>query len=88
MVHLVAVLRNEPRLEHLGRCVSHISLVLSHSDRCVSVTWSEPGGIAWAGEQGFVVERAEYRERKFWARAVVEERGVVAAVLERLESAD
>jgi hypothetical protein len=84
MLHLVGVLREDPRLEPFGRSVSHASLVFSHAERCVAVAWSEPGGIAWAGEQGFHVCLVDFREMESWRHAFVEEIGVVAAVLERL----
>ncbi len=86
MLHLISVLRHDPRLEHFGRWGSHVSLIASDSDRLVSVAWSEPGGMAWAGEQGFVVSRVEFRNMTSWGKVVVEEHEVVAAILERLES--
>jgi hypothetical protein len=85
MLHLISVVREDHRLEHCGRWVSHVSLIVSDSDRLVSVAWSEPGGIAWVGEQGFVVSRVDFRKMTSWEEVVVEEHGVVPAILERLE---
>jgi len=84
MLHLVSVLRDEPQLVHCARWVSHVSVVLSDADRHVSIAWSEPGGMAWAGEQGFVVIRVGFDTMTSSEHVVVEEDGVVAAVLERL----
>jgi hypothetical protein len=85
MLHLSSVLRHDRRLEPYGRWVSHVSLIVSDADRLVSIAWSEPGGMAWMGEQGFVVSRVDFRNMTSWDEVVVEEHGVVPAVLERLE---
>lgn len=85
MLELVAGLRRDARFEHLSRWVSHVSLIISDADRCVAIAYSDPGGYAWAGEEGFYVYRVDFREMKSWSQVIVPEDGVTAAVLERLE---
>lgn len=84
MLDLVAMLRVDPRFEHLGRWVSHVSLVINDSDRSVSISYSDPEGPAWAGEEGFHVFRVG--EMKSWRHAIIQGDDVTAAVLERLAS--
>ena len=85
MLHLIALLRTDARFEDLSRWVSHVSLIINEGERCVSVSYSDPGGYAWAGEEGFNVHQVDFLEMKSWNRVILPEAGVTAAVLERLE---
>lgn len=84
MLQLVATLRNDPRFEHLSHWVSHISLIVNDSDRCVSIAYSDPDGPAWAGEEGFDVAAANFGEMKSSRHVIVQAEDVAGAVLEQL----
>jgi hypothetical protein len=86
MLRLVATLQAEPTLEGVGRNVSHVSLILTpaDTDRHVSIFFSEPGGIGWVGQEGFVVGLQEFKDLTVKDRIVVSERKVVTTIREYL----
>ena len=65
---------------------SHVSLIVNEANRCVSISYSDPGGLAWVGEEGFDVHVVDFREMTSSQDVVVDEGGVIAAVLERLRA--
>jgi hypothetical protein len=84
MLHLVAVLREDTRFAHLHRWVSLASLIFEEAGRCVSIRYSEPGGIAWAGAEGFHVARLQMQDLTTTQELVVQQQDVADAVLTRL----
>ena len=86
MLELIARLRADPRFDRFARWVSHVSLIVNDAERTVSISYSDPGGFAWVGEEGFNVHLVDFREMKSWNQAIVQEAGVTDAVLERLTS--